>query len=224
MIELLSDLFAPLTGLLGAGLQTLHAWGAPWWLAIVILTVLVRALLSPLTVRQASNVRRLQELRPDMDAIREEHRDDPRKQQEALIGLYETRRVNPLGGCLPALVQLPIFVALYYTIKGFETLQSFTTGGLLWFPDLTAADPYFVLPVLYALTMLAAQEVAMANTAPEQRRLMRLLPIVVAAFLHAFPAGLFVYWVSSNLITLVQNVLIYRGLPPFRVPAGRGSD
>jgi YidC/Oxa1 family membrane protein insertase len=106
-------------------------------------------------------------------------------------------------------VQLPIFIALYYTIKRFETLESFTTGGLLWFKDLTIADPYFILPVVYVLTMMASQQLTIRYTAPQQQRLMRILPIVFGFFLIRFPAGLFVYWVSSNLITFIQNYVIY---------------
>lgn len=211
MVEFLGDLFGPLTLLLGGGLQMFHSLGAPWWFSIVLLTIVVRTLLFPLTIRQVRNMRRLQDLKPEMDRIRDEHRDDPDKQREALMQLYAERKVNPLGGCLPLIVQMPIFLGLYYTIKEFEGLQSFTSGGLLWFADLTAADPYSVLPVIYALTMMAAQEPALRHTAPQQRQLMRLLPPVFGVFmaLAGFPAGLFVYWIASNLITIAQNALIY---------------
>ena len=187
-----------------------------------MLTVVVRTLLFPLTVGQVKSARRVQELRPDMQKIREEHKDDPRKQQEEMMKLYAERRINPLGGCLPFLVQLPIFVTLYYTIKEFESLESFRTGGLLWFGDLTVHDPFFVLPVLYVLTMMASQEFALRNAAPEQRRLMRLLPIVFGAFLAKFPAGLLVYWVANNVVSFLQNLLIYGR--PSRPSSETGSD
>jgi YidC/Oxa1 family membrane protein insertase len=224
MVEFLGKLFDPLVDLLGAGLQLFHAWGAPWWFSIVILTVVVRTALFPLTVRQVKNMRQLQELRPQMEEIRARHKDDPRKQQQKMMELYAERRVNPLGGCLPLFVQVPIFVGLYYTIKEFESLQSFTSGGLLWFKDLTASDPHFVLPAVYVLTMMAAQEIAIRHTAPQQRQLMRLLPPVVGLFmaLAGFPAGLFVYWIASNLITFAQNAVIYR--PFVGNPAERGQQ
>jgi YidC/Oxa1 family membrane protein insertase len=213
MIELLRGLSDPLFNLLGATLLAFHDWGPPWWLSIVMLTVVVRTLLFPLTVRQVKNLRRTQELKPDMDEIRTRHRDDPNKQREEIMKLYTERQINPLGGCLPLVVQLPIFIVLYYTIKEFETLNSFTNGGLFWFKDLTVADPYFILPAVYVLTMMAAQELTMRYTAPQQRRLMRFLPIVFGLFLMRFPAGLFVYWISSNLITFCQNFLIYHRAP-----------
>ena len=211
MIEVLGNLFNPLVTVLGAGLQLLHGWGAPWWLCIVLLTVVVRAALLPLTVKQIKNMRRMQELKPDMDEIREKYRDRPEEQQQALIKLYTEREVSPLGGCLPLLVQMPVFLGLFYTIKEFENLRSFTSGGLLWFQDLTVADPYFVLPVVFVLTMMASQEMPLRNTAPQQRRLMRFLPVVFGGFmaLGGFPAGLFVYWIANNLIAFVQNVVVY---------------
>lgn len=218
MIELLGNLFDPLVTLLGAGLQLFHGWGAPWWLSIVMLTIVVRTALFPLTVRQVKNLRQLQELRPALGEIRERHGDDPQEQQQAMMKLYEERGVNPLGGCLPLVVQMPIFLGLFYTIKEFENLRSFTNGGLLWFSDLTAADPFFVLPVIFVLTMMAAQEISLRNTAPQQRRLMRVLPVVFGVFmaLGGFPAGLFVYWIANNVIAFFQNVLIY-------TPSGSGA-
>lgn len=215
MVEFVGNLLAPLIQLLGFGLQTFHSLGAPWWLSIVLLTVVVRTLLFPLTVHQVRNMRRLQELKPQMDDIRAEHKDDPKKQQEAMMQLYAERGANPLGGCLPALVQMPVFLGLYYTIKGFESLRSFTSGGLWWFADLTAPDPYFVLPVMFVLTMMAAQEVPLRQTTPQQRRFMRLLPLFFGIFLAlaGFPSGLFVYWIASNAISLAQNALVYHRTP-----------
>ena len=211
MVELLGSLLDPLVTLLGSGLQLFHGWGAPWWLSIVMLTIVVRTALFPLTVKQAKSLRRMQELKPELDEIRKKHEDEPHEQQRAVMKLYAEREINPLGGCLPLLVQMPVFLGLYYTIKEFENLQSFTTGGLLWFQDLTVADPFYVLPVIFVLTLMASQEITLRNTAPRQRRLMRFLPVVFGAFmaLGGFPSGLFVYWIANNLIALVQNVLIY---------------
>lgn len=215
-MSFLRDLFDPLFNLLGATLQMLHSLGAPWWLSIVLLTIAVRTLLLPLTVRQVRSMRRLQELKPELDGIRALHKDDPRKGQEETMKLYGERKVNPLGGCLPALVQLPIFLVLYYTIKEFEALESFRTGGLFWFQDLTAADPYFILPVFYVATMMASQEVTIRRTDTQQKWIMRTMPLVFGLFLafSGFPSGLFVYWVASNTITLCQNLVLYRNTKP----------
>jgi len=213
MIELLRDLFDPLFDLLAATLTTFHGWGAPWWLSVAMLTLAVRVLLFPLTIRQAARVRKIRELKPEMDEINTRHKDDPRKRREEITKLHAEYKVNPLGGLLPALVQLPIFVALYYTIKRFEALDSFRAGGLFWFQDLTAADPYLMLPAAYVLTMMAAQEITIRNTAAGQKNLMRVLPVVFGLFLLRFPAGLFVYWITSDVITFFQNLILFRNVP-----------
>jgi len=159
-------------------------------------------------------MRAMQELKPDMDSIRARYKDDRQKQQEAIMKLYKERRVNPLAGFLPVLVQIPVFVTMYQVIRNHEeTFPSFASGGLLWFIDLTRADPYFILPVLSASILLAAGGISSRNIDPGQRRMMRLMPIVFTAFIARFPAGLFVYWVTSNSVTLVQNYLIYHRDP-----------
>lgn len=211
MIELIGSLFDPIVILLGSGLQLFHDWGAPWWLSIVMLTVVVRTILFPLTVKQVKSMRRMQELKPALEEIRKKYKDRPQEQQRSMMELYTERNVNPVGGCLPLLFQMPVFLGLFYTIKEFENLQSFTSGGLWWFQDLTVADPYFILPVVFVLTMMASQEIALRHTEPQQRWLMRFLPVVFGAFMAfgGFPAGLFVYWIANNVIAFVQNVLIY---------------
>jgi YidC/Oxa1 family membrane protein insertase len=213
MLDSLRNLFDPLFSIMGITLTTFHGWGAPWWLAIVLLTVVVRTLLFPITYRQVKSMRKMQELKPDMDRIKVEHKDDVPRQREEIARLYRERKVNPLGGCLPIFVQIPIFLVLYYTIRHFDRLDSFRTGGLFWFSDLTAADPLFILPVAYVVTMMASQELAMRNTVAQQKQIMRFMPIAFGVFLARFPAGLFVYWVTSNLITLCQNYVIYRHAP-----------
>ena len=215
MIDFLRNMLDPLFTLMGATLSTFHGWGAPWWLSIVMLTIVVRTLLFPITYRQVKSMRRMQELKPEMDRIRTEYKDDVQKQREEMAKLYQERKVNPLGGCLPLFIQLPIFLVLYYTIRHFDTLESFRTGGLFWFQDLTQPDHYYILPVLYVLTMMASQEITIRNTAPQQAQLMRMMPLVFGAFLafSGFPSGLFVYWVTSNSITFAQNYVIYYVLP-----------
>lgn len=216
LITSLSDffgrLFSPLTDLLGRGLEYFHTLGMPWWLSIVVLTVIVRSLLVPLTIKQVKNMRAMQELRPEMDKIRKKYKDDRQKQQEELMKLYRERQFNPLGGCFPLLLQMPIFLGMFYVIRSFgDEHPDFSSGGLLWFQDLSVQDPYFVLPVLSAVTMLAASEITARNMDPQQRWLMRILPVGIIVFLLYFPAGLFMYWITSNLVTLVQNYVIYNG-------------
>ena len=217
MIDFLRNMLDPLFSLMGATLSTFHGWGAPWWLSIMMLTIIVRTLLFPITYRQVKSMRRMQDLKPDMDRIRAEYKEDVQTQRTEMAKLYQERQVNPLGGCLPVFIQLPIFLVLYYTIRHFDKLESFRTGGLLWFQDLTQPDHLFILPVLYVLTMMASQEITIRNTASQQKQLMRFLPIIFGFFLARFPAGLFVYWITSNCITFAQNYVIYYVLPHKKV-------
>ncbi len=212
------SLFSPIVNILGTVLLYFHqTLGLQWWLAIVLLTVLIRTLLFPLTVRQVRSMRAMQELRPEMDKIRAKYKDNRQKQQEEQMKLFQENKVNPLGGCLPLLVQMPIIIGIFYVIRKFgggvagaEALYpSFTTGGILWFQNLTDNDPLYILPVLSAVTMLASMEITNKAMEPQQRWLMRLMPIGITVFLWSFPAGLFVYWITSNIITFVQNYVIY---------------
>ena len=188
-----------------------HTLGAPWWLSIVLLTLIVRGFLFPLTVKQAKSARAMQELKPEMDEIRRQHKDNRQKQQEAIMDLYKERRMNPLVGFLPLLIQIPVFITMYRVIRHFEeTLHGFASGGLLWFTNLTAADPYFILPAVSASIMVMAAEISSKNANPSQRRMMRFMPLIFTVFIARFPAGLFVYWITSNTFTLARNLLIYR--------------
>lgn len=221
LIEFFDNLFSPLSNVLGIGLEYFYySLGAPWWLSIAMLTVIVRSLLFPLTIKQVKSMRAMQDLKPEMDKIRAKYKDNRQKQQEEIMKLYQERQINPLGGCFPILIQMPIFIAIFYLIQDFgETHETFTTGGMLWFKDLSAMDPYYILPILSAVTMLAASEITAKNIDPHQRWLMRILPIGITVFLLTFPAGLFVYWITSNLVTLVQNYLIYNHGPGRKSPA-----
>src|SRR5215218_465483 len=166
--DFFSKLFDPIVNVLGQVLLYFHEGplGAPWWLSIALLTVVLRSILFPLTIKQVKNMRSMQDLRPEMERIRAQYSNNRQKQQEEIMKLYQERKVNPLGGCLPIVVQLPIFIVLYYTIRKFDALESFASGGLFWFKDLTVADPYFILPVAYVLTMMASQYWTLQYTAP----------------------------------------------------------
>src|SRR5918997_448147 len=223
--DFFSNLFSPVVNVLGQVLLFFYntldpVLTNPWWLSIALLTVVIRTLLFPLTIKQVKSMRAMQDLKPDMDRIRNQYQGNRQKQQEETMKLYQERGVNPLGGCLPILVQMPVFIGMFYVIRQFggykvgdrvvpPQYESFHDGGILWFQNLSNADPYFILPVLSAVTMLAATEITAKNIDPQQRWIMRLLPIGVTIFLWNFPAGLFVYWITSNLVTLVQNYVIY---------------
>ena len=243
--DFFQNVFGPIVNILGVVLLYFHQnLGVAWWLSIVILTIIVRSLLFPLTVKQVKSMRAMQDLKPRMDRVRAQFKDNPQRQREEMAKLYQDQGVNPLGGCLPILVQMPVFIGMFYVIRKFggtpgrtpPEYESFTHGGILWFQDLAHADPYYILPIISALTMLAATEITSKNVDPQQRWLMRLLPVGFTAFLLNFPAGLFMYWITSNLMTLGQNYVIYNYGPGKRTPGtekkeakgkgsqGKGSD
>ncbi|MGH3148832.1 MAG: YidC/Oxa1 family membrane protein insertase [Rubrobacter sp.] len=228
--DFFQNLFSPVVNILGAVLLYFHQTvGAPWWLSIVMLTVIVRTLLFPLTVKQVKSMRAMQDLKPQIDKVRAQYRDNVQKQREEMAKVYQEQGVNPLGGCLPILVQMPIFIGIFYVIRQFggtpdrtpPQYPSFTDGGILWFQDLSQADPTYLLPIISAVTMLAATEITSKNIDPQQRWLMRLLPIGFTIFLLSFPAGLFVYWITSNLVTLAQNYVIYYHGPGKKTPESK---
>jgi YidC/Oxa1 family membrane protein insertase len=216
--DFFQNVFGPIVNILGGVLLYFHQnLGVPWWLSIVMLTVIVRGLLFPLTVKQVRSMRAMQDLKPRMDRVRAQFKDNPQRQREEMAKLYQDQGVNPLGGCLPILVQMPVFIGMFYVIRTFggtpgrtpPEYDSFTHGGILWFQNLSQPDPYYILPIISAITMLAATEITSKNVDPQQRWLMRLLPVGFTAFLLNFPAGLFMYWITSNLMTLGQNYVIY---------------
>jgi YidC/Oxa1 family membrane protein insertase len=219
--DFFQNLFGPVVSVLGAVLLYFHeTLGAPWWISIVLLTVIVRSLLFPLTVKQVRSMRAMQDLKPHMDRVRAQFKDNPQRQREEMAKVYQEQGVNPLGGCLPILVQMPIFIGIFYVIRQFggyslggrtvpPQYPSFHEGGILWFQNLSHADPTHLLPIISAVTMLAATEITAKNMDPQQRWLMRLLPIGFTIFLLNFPAGLFMYWITSNVVTLGQNFVIY---------------
>jgi YidC/Oxa1 family membrane protein insertase len=231
--DFFQNVFGPIVGILGTVLLYFHQnLGVAWWLSIVILTVIVRSLLFPLTVKQVKSMRAMQDLKPRMDRVRAQFKDNPQRQREEMAKLYQDQGVNPLGGCLPILVQMPVFIGMFYVIRKFggtpgrtpPEYESFTHGGILWFQDLAHADPYYILPIISAVTMLAATEITSKNVDPQQRWLMRLLPVGFTAFLLNFPAGLFMYWITSNLMTLGQNYVIYNHGPGRKRPGTEKSE
>lgn len=228
MFNFFQNLFSPIVDVMGAVLLYFHQQlGLEWWLSIVLLTAIVRTLLFPLTVRQVRSMRAMQELKPELDKIRNKYKDNRQKQQEEQMKLFQERKVNPLGGCLPILLQMPIIIGIFYVVRYFggdpardvaPEYPSFREGGLFWFENLSMYDPYLILPILSAVTMLASMEITNKSMEPQQRWLMRLMPIGITVFLWRFPAGLFVYWITSNLVTLVQNYTIYNFGPGKKKP------
>jgi YidC/Oxa1 family membrane protein insertase len=206
--------------------------GLGWGLSIIGLTVVVRLAILPLTFKQVRSMQGLQKLQPEMKKIQERYKEDKKRQQEEMLKLYQEHQINPLGSCLPLVLQLPFFFALYQTLrKGgeiFGQIQGPPAGdnGFLFIPDLTKAPTggvLVVLLILYVGTQLASSWVSAVNVQDKtQRRLLFIFPIFFSFIIIRFPAGLIVYWITTNVWTIGQQLFIRRFLPPPE-PAVAGS-
>lgn len=179
-----------------------------WGAAIILLTVLIKAAffkLSATSYRSMANMRRVQ---PKLQDIREQYADDKQKQSQAMMDLYRKEKINPMGGCLPILVQMPVFIALYWVLM--ESVELRHAPFMLWIDDLSVMDPYFVLPLMMGASMWFMQKLNPPPPDPMQAKIMQWLPIVFTFFFLWFPAGLVLYWVVNNLLSMAQQYVITR--------------
>jgi YidC/Oxa1 family membrane protein insertase len=209
--------------------------GLGWGLSIIGLTVVVRLLILPLTFKQVRSMQGLQKVQPEMKKIQERYKEDKKRQQEEMMKLYQEHQINPLGSCLPLILQLPFFFALYQTLrKGGEISDQIkgppaADNGFLFIPDLTKTvtghtGVMIGLLSLYLITQLASSYVSAINIQDKtQRRLLFLFPIVFSFIIIGFPAGLIVYWITTNVWTIGQQLFIKRFLPPPE-PAAAGAS
>ncbi|MGC7560768.1 membrane protein insertase YidC [Pasteurella sp. PK-2025] len=182
-----------------------------WGLAIIGVTLVVKALLYPLTKAQYTSMAKMRMLQPKLQEMRERFGDDRQRMSQEMMKLYKEEKVNPLGGCLPLILQMPIFIALYWTFLEAVELRHAPFFG--WIQDLSAQDPYFILPILMGASMFLLQKMSPTPVAdPTQQKIMNFMPLIFMVFFLWFPSGLVLYWLVSNLITMAQQQLIYRGL------------
>jgi len=189
-------------------LTKIHALVGNWGVAIILLTVLIKALffqLSAASYKSMANMRRVQ---PKMMAIREQYADDKQKQSQAMMELYKKEKINPMGGCLPILVQMPVFMGLYWMLM--ESVELRQAPFILWIQDLSVMDPYFVLPLLMGASMYFMQRLNPPPPDPMQAKIMQWMPVVFTFFFLWFPAGLVLYWVVNNLLSIAQQFVITR--------------
>ncbi|PJG83923.1 membrane protein insertase YidC [Caviibacterium pharyngocola] len=197
----------PLFKLLTFIQSLVHNWG----LAIIGVTLVVKAILYPLTKAQYTSMAKMRMLQPKMQEMRERFGEDRQRMSQEMMKLYKEEKVNPLGGCLPILLQMPIFIALYWTFMEAVELRHAPFFG--WIQDLSAQDPYYILPILMGASMFLLQKMSPTPVAdPMQQKVMTFMPLIFMVFFLFFPAGLVLYWLVSNLITIVQQQLIYRSL------------
>ena len=192
-------------------MELIHGALGNWGLAIIGITILVKGLMFPLTKKQYESMAKMRNLKPKIDDLQARYKDNKEKMGPAMMELYRKEKVNPMGGCLPMLIQMPIFLALYWMFA--ESVELRQAPFFFWIQDLSAADPFYVLPVLYILSMYAMQKLTpMTVTDPMQQKIMLWMPVVFGVFFVIFPAGLVLYWVVSNLLSLAQMVYIYRDM------------
>ncbi len=176
-----------------------------WGLAIILLTLTVKLLLFKLSETSYKSMARMRKLTPRLKALKERYGDDRQRMNQAMMDLYKEEKVNPMGGCLPMLVQIPIFIALYWSLLENVELRQAT---FLWIKDLSAMDPYYILPILMGASMLIQQKLNPAPTDPMQAKVMMVLPLVFSVFFAFFPAGLVLYWVVNNILSIAQQWVI----------------
>ncbi|MEO2268851.1 membrane protein insertase YidC [Pseudoalteromonas pernae] len=192
-------------------LKFLYSFLGNWGLAIIAITVLMKTALYPLTKAQYTSMAKMRALQPKMQALKERYGDDRQKFGQAMMEMYRKEKVNPMGGCFPLLLQMPIFLALFYVFLESPELRHAEFG--LWLTDLSSKDPYYVLPVLFGASMFLMQKLQpMTVTDPMQQKMMTWMPVFFSVFFLWFPSGLVLYWLVSNLISIAQMLIIYRGM------------
>src|SRR5690606_37348363 len=186
-------------------LEKLHRLFGNWGWAIVGLVLLVKVLLFPLANAQYKSMAKMRKFQPRMQQLKERYGDDRQKFQVALMELYKKEKINPVGGCLPILLQIPVFLALYWVLlESVELRQAVWIPG--WIDDLTARDPYLVLPAVNMAVMWATQKLTPTpGMDPMQKKMMQLMPLIFGVLMVFFPAGLVLYWVTNGALGLLQQ-------------------
>jgi YidC/Oxa1 family membrane protein insertase len=191
-------------------LSRLQQWVANWGLAIILLTVIIKLLFYPLSAASYRSMAKMRVLAPKLQRLKDQYGDDRQRMQQAMMDLYRTEKINPLGGCMPIVVQIPVFIALYWVLLASVELRH--APFVLWIQDLSAPDPWFILPILMAATMWIQTKLNPEPPDPVQAKVMKIMPIVFSVFFFFFPAGLVLYWLVNNILSIAQQWQITRML------------
>lgn len=189
-------------------LEEIHGFLGNWGWSIVALTTLIKLLFYKLSETSYRSMARMKKFQPQFKTLRERYKDDRERQQKEMMELYRREKINPLAGCLPILVQIPVFIALYWMLL--ETVELRQAPFVLWIQDLSTRDPYFVLPLLMGATMLVQTHLNPKPPDPLQAKVMAMLPIIFTVFFAFFPSGLVLYWLVNNLLSIAQQWFITR--------------
>jgi len=187
-------------------LNFIHDYIGNWGFSIMGVTFCLKLLFFPLSAASYKSMAKMRKLQPRLAQLKESYGDDRQRFNQEMMELYRKEKVNPMGGCLPVIVQIPVFISLYWVL--IETVELRQAPFALWVQDLSAQDPYFVLPVLMGITMYLQQRLNPAPVDPLQAKIMRMFPIVFTVFFLFFPAGLVLYWVTNNTLSMIQQWFI----------------
>ena len=190
-----------------------HSFVGNWGVAIILLTFTVKAVFYKLSETSYRSMAKMRKVSPRLKTLKERYGDDRQKMNQAMMELYKTEKINPMGGCLPILVQIPVFIALYWALL--ESVDLRQAPFILWINDLSVRDPYFVLPVIMGISMIIQQRLNPPPPDPIQAKIMMALPFVFSIFFAFFPAGLVLYWVVNNTLSITQQWIITK-----RIEAG----
>ena len=196
----------PISKILFALLDGIHKVLGNWGWSIIVLTILVKIALMWFSNKSYYSMAKMRALAPRLAALKEEHGDDRMKMSQEMMGIYKEEKVNPMAGCLPILMQMPIFLALYWVLV--ESVELRHAPWVLWIHDLSAMDPWFILPLLMGASMFVQQQLNPQPADPMQAKVMKFLPIIFTAFMLFFPAGLVLYWTVNNLFSMTQQYIV----------------
>ena len=189
-------------------LEKLHGFIGNWGWSIIALTVLIKLAFFPLSAASYKSMAKMKDVQPRMTAIRERHKGDPQAMNKAMMELYRAEKVNPLGGCLPIVIQIPVFIALYWVLLSSVEMRHAPWIG--WIHDLSAPDPFYILPIVMAVSMFIQTKLNPTPPDPIQAKVMLFMPLVFSVMFFFFPAGLVLYWVVNNILSIAQQWQINR--------------
>jgi len=202
----LTILAAPLFWVLSKINGYVHNWGV----AIILLTLLIKAAFYPLSAKSYRSMAQMRELAPRLESMKQKFGDDRQKMQQAMMELYKTEKINPMSGCLPILLQIPVFIALYWMLLGSVELRHAPFFG--WIQDLSAIDPYYILPLIMGASMIIQTRLNPKPTDPIQAKVMTWMPVIFSVFFFFFPAGLVLYWVVNNIVSIWQQWYVNKSI------------
>jgi YidC/Oxa1 family membrane protein insertase len=189
-------------------LSWIHGVVGNWGWSIILLTLAIKLVFYKLSETSYKSMANMRKLQPKMTALKQRYGDDKQKMQQAMMEMYKKEKINPLGGCLPIVIQIPVFIALYYMLL--ESVELRQADWIFWIKDLSVKDPYFVLPIIMGISMLAQQKLNPTPVDPMQAKVMMALPVVFTFLFLFFPSGLVLYWVVNNVLSIAQQWYITR--------------